>query len=1813
MAYYLPSFLQKRVLRYALSRLDILDARDLDLDNLEIAWGKRSTFELRDLGLSTHKLSALLQLPPALTLAKARILLLRVTVPADLYKSSILIEVDGFNVRLDTDAKEEKADKHGPTLKDAGPRGQKEDVKVGRSRSTRATKHVPGRFESAMDEFEDSSDDDDPVRVLPSTVDIAQSFLQAEPPRERAALQAAVAESQDIDESQVLSESTGDTTALGVGGGISLPGFLADFLKGVTDRIQVCITNIHISLDTQLELPAEVIDAPGGGAKWENLTLKFCVAKVEIDGTIASLSTVDPKMTNKAGELRVEEDLASRPGQAVHRISVRNIQGMVVSDTSLFTNLSRFSVPPSPYATQSNFSKPSNDKGKTSAEGSNPALPDESPRAQKLGHFSSTESDRLNPLNSSSMGDDVESIDKADEANSSFRLPGTGNDFDSGESQYQDSVLTGSFYSNLEDSDPNVKSHAGQAVTRETRSQYRMETPVSTAQTANVYRDAQSALFDKSSDPLESGSGGVPESMEDVDENLAESKIFSHEEAQSMYLSAMSQRSRQSGRSRHNIPGNWDSSSSEGETFTTPTSGVGQPPLDQAHATPSELESSSIVTTGMEKTGSPTDVLQGNTNPGTDLQGPAVLESEKPAAEPFSQIDQTFLENSERSSEKSDTGLFILKKIIYLDSLTLEIPQEYDPPIKDSALSTRSGQPFSCGVSGSSHEDHSQARMQDAHQANGLGDSSHADLSADGKGSDRSTSLRLGSISILGDIGLTKLTIMLAQRFMDIAKQKSQTKKATDPLADLHFNIRIAVSKISWQFLDVVRGFTTSESQSLSSEARSAPMPEDTDVLLKAVIRDLKVSTERHGHSLLSKTSIRRFIFGYAKHTIMSFDSGLKLRESNRDILGPVDHDIILKVSESLERTHIELTTLPLHLCLDLRRLDETFSWFGGFSSILGLGSSVISTVTVTEPKPKPVATRPARVRFENTSPALQTTEAAPSLQKKITARLGGIFFDLEGNSAAFRLETSAVKLVSRAEGLGLAVDRLNLSGPYIISQSKEPSINVKLAGLRAEYLSHPKEVDLSRLLALLCPSKDNYEQDDDILLDTLLRQRRQGGIIRVNVERLDSHVGEMLELQQLPALGEDLKKLSTVAKYLPEDDRSGIMTLFLIRHAHLRVNFGCSISTVGADIRNTEAAHISLPSLVAFSLSQLDVRRNDVEEIIGIVPATRPSVGASAPMVMARFVGNELEPTVKLKLDGLRVEYHVTTVMAVLGFSDEVTTERFVSDMLSSIATVTAQPESALSPPRLSAQTSTRSDDSKPKAPPLGLDIVLRDVVVGLNPRDSVARGIIVLSTARLTVASTKEDDLSANLDVNKASILAIDDADSLIEVEASDLPAQSGLLQRLEAIGYVNLSDISAAKMILQILGSGAEKSIHVELRDTLVVLESCADSTQTLQTILNGLQPPLPPSKELKYRTQVMPVEDMLASFSGEAFAANHRDDKSSFHSSIAEAADEDAHDLEFVSSFYGFDAESEDEDVSNSMLGKGLNSLTDASITPKLERDASVDYNQDPTQAPRDDFTLDFREDHFGNNSTIGGTAHRWDTTRNTYDLTNDSKLRTSPLRLRVRGVHIIWNLFDGYDWQRTRDAIGEAVAAVEGKAIEQRSRRNKRRSLDVEEEEDSVIGDFLFNSIYIGIPSSHDPKDLSRQINRNIDDLVSESESYATSTNSSSPSRQGRAPRVRSRKLRLTRSKSHKMTFELKGLSADLVVFPPDSGEVQSSVDVRVQDLEIFDHLPSSTWKKFATYMLDAGEREAGTSMIHIELLNVKPVPDLAASEIVLKV
>lgn len=52
--------MSKRLIRYALARLELLDAEALDMDNLDFAIGRRTVLEFRDVGV---KLDVCLKTP----------------------------------------------------------------------------------------------------------------------------------------------------------------------------------------------------------------------------------------------------------------------------------------------------------------------------------------------------------------------------------------------------------------------------------------------------------------------------------------------------------------------------------------------------------------------------------------------------------------------------------------------------------------------------------------------------------------------------------------------------------------------------------------------------------------------------------------------------------------------------------------------------------------------------------------------------------------------------------------------------------------------------------------------------------------------------------------------------------------------------------------------------------------------------------------------------------------------------------------------------------------------------------------------------------------------------------------------------------------------------------------------------------------------------------------------------------------------------------------------------------------------------------------------------------------------------------------------------------------------------------------------------------------------------------------------------------------------------------------------------------------------------------------------------------------------
>ncbi|CZT08846.1 probable Autophagy-related protein 2 [Rhynchosporium graminicola] len=1843
-SYFQASSMPKRLLQYILTRIEILDTDALDLQNLDIAWGKNSVFEFRDVALRLRKLENLLQLPPSLEVAKAQVLLLRLTIPVDIYSSPIIVEVEGVESLLRVKPKMETGAAHSQS--------RTNHDRINKRPSTpRPSKSPKSRRES------EGIEEDDEEAGLPTAVDLAASFLQTEPEDERAEFEAAIlSETQEIGASPILSDD--EEISVGTGAALSLPTFMARFIQGIVDRLQVRVRGITINLDVELppespkRLAANQVDA---------VTVQLKVEDVEIQGVTRESGTLNDSHRDQAPFM-----------EGKRLISLSRIRGFLVSDAGFLSTLARSSAMSSPSATHSNTFEdsvePESSSGFHESTGASKSYstPDDdstvssSPQSMPSVHTGAAISTSVYSSIIASDSGRFEDAPEDDEASSvcdshaslseigdsvygnSAYLNQVTNSTLFQEDQSMSQPLSSSIHPTSPSSTPRASVHLPlsvprvdypvlsdslsgvhppsmlQSTTLPTRSHPRFSHarvshsqpslhPTDTYPARNEYSTTQDPSIDHvavnrgEEDDEYDSSTPLPE------EDLSQSQLFSHEDAESMYMSAVSHTSTTS-----NIPGGWIRSSSESEGSRTQP---GSPILSQNPEQGSSCDNLEHARHVAPHKPDP-ELAQAPTMPST----PRRLSLS--AAQTAPSVPRNPSDVSERSTTSSNGYTRLTKEFFNLDRIVVYVP------MTDSDIGAVSPSVGSSNTAGSSV--YSSPTFMSQSTLMNVPGSFSTHLPSPQKPTvsaatteevyhepkDRNSDaieIAIGKLLVQFDVSMGKLIFKLISQLRGVIETKAQTTSlSTEPtLGDQKFVL--AAQNISVMFLERLEDVMDPPGVPLSTSQYTA-LP-SADVLLRVGLSGLDVQTHMLEENTKTSIKLKKFVFGYARENIVSFDAGLLIGGSVRDLKASDGIDLSLNITQAVDTTRCEIVTLPLHVSIDLQRLDETFSWFGGLSSVLNLGSSMASNATVTaNSASKP---RPRGVHFET---PIRPDDNSLAAQNKVDIRVGGFVLDLVGTECSVGVETSAVKVVSRDEGIGVFVQKIRLSGPHLKRAHEEPAINVEITSTRVEYLASPKDADLDRLLSLITPSKAKYDQDDDILLDTLLRQRKQGAVVRLTIEDCQARIGRLHEFSYLPELGEEVSRLSTVAKYLPDDDRPGLLSLITVHTLNANVDIGEPLGTVRLLSTGIEIAQISLPSLIALSVAGISARRNASEELIGA--ATEPELRdprARSPAVMARMIGDEMEPVVKIKLWNLKVEYRVTTLMTILGLTENATVQDISASLTASVATLTEfaqikHARSTMPPPA----TGKRFHSSKP----LAVDIVLRDCILGMNPLSLPSKVLVVLTEAHVEAVLPKDQNASAMMELNKASILVIDNVAHLTPEQGSTDPRRNSFdggstqVADLCATGYVSVSYISSAKAIIQMSTSeDGEQSLDVELRDDLFVLESCADSTQTLIAVLGNLSPPILPTKETKYRTKVIPVQDLLASLSGDAFGTaegdyNFDDDFGLGEGLAEDFSAEDVDDLDFDSHYYqsdtveGYDeAVLEDEDGSVASTHVTSRDTHDGVLLDSIVEPQQVLENQD----------LEFQDDHFGTGSVLEGTAHRWNSAKNTYDRSNAHKIRTSPLRVCVRDVHIIWNLFDGYDWQHTRDAISQAVQDVESKAIEKRARNERRPTFDQDiDEEETVIGDFLFNSIYIGIPANRDPRELAAAINQELNDNATETESIATTSVSSSPSRQGGPRKTRTKRLRLQRSKHHKITFELGGVSVDLVSFPPGSGETQNSVDVRVRDFEIFDHVPTSTWRKFATYMQDAGERETGTNMIHIEILNVKPVLELAAAEIVLK-
>ncbi|KAF1926173.1 uncharacterized protein M421DRAFT_47750, partial [Didymella exigua CBS 183.55] len=1064
--------------------------------------------------------------------------------------------------------------------------------------------------------------------------------------------------------------------------------------------------------------------------------------------------------------------------------------------------------------------------------------------------------------------------------------------------------------------------------------------------------------------------------------------------------------------------------------------------------------------------------------------------------------------------------------------------------------------------------------------------------------------------SVVGHVDLSTGRIMFSMlnRVLGALADGPQSEKSTSSAEHVpsaaSSTLDLTVQNIGIAWLDIV--LTESMQDGLTSPRTLELKP--NDALLGIHLAAIRLTSQSSAEKTRAKLQIKRIAIASLGIDIVAFHTSRpRSRRSVSNLAEQLSHDLELDYEQGTDK-RVSIVTRPVKVNFDIQQLDDALSSFGGFSGVLELGNSISSHSALNSPVLTPAKPKLRGVHFGDSPPAVETP-ATTSNMPKIQIQLGEVAFLLKGRSCALQLQTTTVRIAVRQSNVRLKVSEVQLSGPYLDASQKGAPLLVDVQGTTVNFLYTPEEADLSRLISLITPSKDPYENNEDILIDTFLRQRRKGSVLRVEVSGVGVRVSDLEEMRAFETLGAELARLSKVTKYLPEDDRPGLLTLASVRQLNVGLFINDRLGDVSITAQNASVAHVGFPALFAMEVGTASLKRED-EVLIHEVVKLRPQ--DQLPMIMIRMVGDEMEPVVKAKLFNLCTEYRVSTIMAALGIGEDGTVEDIAVGIASSMATITR----SKSPQRINRQSSDASSRSATLSKPLQIDLLLRTCAIGLNPRNLPSKGLFVFTDAHLTGKQAKKD-YFVQLDLRKASIHAIDDVARLDEKREEAVPrsitAANHHLQELSLQGFVSLSSISAAKVLVNIAGDGRDtpQLVNVEFKNELIVLESCADSTQTLIEVLNGLQPPTPPSTAERYRT-VVPLQEMMESFTGDAMPAQDEFGDGDFMDNADLVEDEVPTNLEFVGSIYSQDMPT-NEDVGDSMLDQDdLGALAASPAVKERGERGLLESFQEQYEVNQGEESFDFSTDYFQESDSEGkGKARKWDSKQNQYHLTNEFKAPDAPLKVTVRDVNFIWNLFDGYDWPRTRAIISQAVDDVEARAEERR-----RKPRDEDEDDDFIEEDFLFNSVWIGVPIKEEKGALARKINHDIDDLVSETGSYATSTATRSTGATARprsATKPGRRRLKLERSKHKKIAFSLMGVAVDLVVYPPDSGETLNSIDVRVQDFEIFDHVPTSTWKKFITCIIPPTQRELDRPMINLNLLTVKPVTDLAASELVIRV
>ena len=227
--------------------------------------------------------------------------------PADIYQSSIVAEVDGVELSL----RLEEGENLSPVREHKGS-----PVAARSPQHRKVHRRLP-----SPPPYDPGGLSDSDEAYIPTTEELAKSFLQEEPAQERRELEASVAAGSKGLEESVASDTSDD---YGTGATIGLPGFLAGFLQGVVDRLEVRVKNVEAIVNVEL---------PGDEGRTAPVTLRLHVGEAELRKAGSDYDAIGGDDDASGGR---------------RKLNLSNISLNLLSDAEVFSELSELPSHTSP-------------------------------------------------------------------------------------------------------------------------------------------------------------------------------------------------------------------------------------------------------------------------------------------------------------------------------------------------------------------------------------------------------------------------------------------------------------------------------------------------------------------------------------------------------------------------------------------------------------------------------------------------------------------------------------------------------------------------------------------------------------------------------------------------------------------------------------------------------------------------------------------------------------------------------------------------------------------------------------------------------------------------------------------------------------------------------------------------------------------------------------------------------------------------------------------------------------------------------------------------------------------------------------------------------------------------------------------------------------------------------------------------------------------------------------------------------------------------------------------------------------------------